>query len=154
MSHDLRTPLTSILGASSAILENDSVLTAKERLTLLGEIHEDAEWLVGMVENLLTVTRVDGAVGANLNKVPEAAEEVVAEAVSKFRKRFPERVISASVPDDLLMVPMDAMLIKQVIINLLENVAFHTPPDTCLLYTSCSRTQYGYFPISLPDTTR
>ena len=83
-----------------------------------------------MVENLLTVTRVDGAVGANLNKVPEAAEEVVAEAVSKFRKRFPERVISASVPDDLRMVPMDAMLIKQVIINLLENVAFHTPPDT------------------------
>ena len=62
VSHDLRTPLTSILGASSAILENDSVLTAKERLTLLGEIHEDAEWLVGMVENLLTVTRVDGAV--------------------------------------------------------------------------------------------
>ncbi|MFQ8831856.1 MAG: sensor histidine kinase [Ruthenibacterium lactatiformans] len=88
VSHDLRTPLTSILGASSAILENDSVLTAKERLTLLGEIHEDAEWLVGMVENLLTVTRVDGAVGANLNKVPEAAEEVVAEGF-KFRKRFP-----------------------------------------------------------------
>lgn len=98
VSHDLRTPLTSILGASSAILENDSVLTAKERLTLLGEIHEDAEWLVGMVENLLTVTRVDGAVGANLNKVPEAAEEVVAEAVSKFRKRFPERVISSFLP--------------------------------------------------------
>ena len=61
-----------------------------------------------------------------MNKVPEAAEEVVAEAVSKFRKRFPERVISASVPDDLLMVPMDAMLIKQVIVNLLENAIRHS----------------------------
>lgn len=128
VSHDLRTPLTSILGASSAILENDSMLTAQERLTLLGEIHEDAEWLLGMVENLLTVTRVDGSVGVNLHKVPEAAEEVIAEAVAKFKKRFPERVIAASVPDELLMVPMDAMLIKQVILNLLENVAFHTPP--------------------------
>ena len=148
VSHDLRTPLTSILGASSAILENDSVLTAKERLTLLGEIHEDAEWLVGMVENLLTVTRVDGAVGANLNKVPEAAEEVVAEAVSKFRKRFPERVISASVPDDLLMVPMDAMLIKQVIINLLENVAFHTPPDTRARLTVSRQGKNAQFCVS------
>ena len=131
VSHDLRTPLTSILGASSAILENDSVLTAKERLTLLGEIHEDAEWLVGMVENLLTVTRVDGAVGANLNKVPEAAEEVVAEAVSKFRKRFP-----------------DAMLIKQVIINLLENVAFHTPPDTRARLTVSRQGKNAQFCVS------
>ena len=108
VSHDLRTPLTSILGASSAILENDSVLTAKERLTLLGEIHEDAEWLVGMVENLLTVTRVD----------------------------------------DLLMVPMDAMLIKQVIINLLENVAFHTPPDTRARLTVSRQGKNAQFCVS------
>lgn len=108
VSHDLRTPLTSILGASSAILENDSVLTAKERLTLLGEIHEDAEWLVGI----------------------------------------PERVISASVPDDLLMVPMDAMLIKQVIINLLENVAFHTPPDTRARLTVSRQGKNAQFCVS------
>ncbi len=125
-----------------------TVCSQQKNATLLGEISEDAEWLVGMVENLLTVTRVDGAVGANLNKVPEAAEEVVAEAVSKFRKRFPERVISASVPDDLLMVPMDAMLIKQVIINLLENVAFHTPPDTRARLTVSRQGKNAQFCVS------
>lgn len=130
VSHDLRTPLTSILGASSAILENDSAITADERKTLLRGICDDAEWLVGLVENLLTVTRVDGTAGAALKKTPEAAEEIVAESVAQFRKRFPQRTVSASVPDELLMVPMDAMLIKQVILNLLENVAYHTPPQT------------------------
>lgn len=88
VSHDLHTPPLPFWG-KFCDLKNDSVLTAKNYFA--GEIHEDAEWLVGMVENLLTVTRVDGAVGSELNKVPEAAEEVVAEAVSKFSKTFPER---------------------------------------------------------------
>lgn len=127
VSHDLRTPLTSILGASSAIAENDDALTKQERLKLLSEINEEALWLIRMVENLLTVTRIDGEhSGAKINKTPEAAEELVAEAVFKFKKRFPEQEVSVKVPPELLMVPMDAMLIEQVIINLLENAVLHS----------------------------
>lgn len=126
VSHDLRTPLTSILGASSAIIENDDKLEKEERITLLREIKEDAEWLIRMVENLLSVTRIDqSGATASIVKQPEAAEELVEASVSKFRKRFPDRTVSVQVPEEFLMVPMDAMLIEQVIINLLENAVLH-----------------------------
>lgn len=126
ISHDLRTPLTSILGASSAIAENDDVIAKEERLRLLREISEEAQWLIRMVENLLSITRIDGMDGeARIKKVPEAAEEIVSEAVIKLKKRFPEVRIYVKVPGELLMVPMDAMLIEQVIINLLENAVLH-----------------------------
>lgn len=125
VSHDLRTPLTSIFGASSAILENHDLLSERERLELVSGIREDSQWLIRMVENLLTVTRFDAGTGASLTKTPVPAEEVAAEAVQKFNKRFPERHVSVAVPQELLMVRMDAMLIEQVLINLLENAALH-----------------------------
>lgn len=126
ISHDLRTPLTSILGASSAVIENDDRLTKEERLKLMGEVKEDAEWLIRMVENLLSITRIDsGASEAGIVKQPEAAEELVEDSVSKFRKRFPAYALSVQVPEEFLMVPMDAMLVEQVIINLMENAVLH-----------------------------
>lgn len=127
VSHDLRTPLTSIMGASSAIIENGDSFNREEESELVKEIYSDAERLLGMVENLLSITKLDGQVGENLEKTPEAVEEVVGEAVSQFRRRFPDREVLARVPDDLILVPMNAMLIKQVLLNLLENVQFHTP---------------------------
>ena len=130
ISHDLRTPLTSILGASSAIIENDGAIDSGARIQLLTEINSDAQWLIRMVENLLSITRMDAGGGARIIKTPEAAEEVAAEAVSKFNKRFPELPVAVSVPDELLMAPMDAMLIEQVVINLLENVALHAKGAT------------------------
>ena len=123
VSHDLRTPLTSILGASSAIADNDGELQPQERQQLAREIRDDAQWLIRMVENLLSVTRMDGR--ARLRKQPEAAEEVVGDAVMQLGKRFPDRTVTVSVPDELLMVPMDAMLIEQVLLNLLENAVIH-----------------------------
>ncbi|MDD3242607.1 MAG: DUF4118 domain-containing protein [Eubacteriales bacterium] len=125
VSHDLRTPLTSILGATSAVMENDAALTPAERMELLGGVREDAQWLIRVVENLLTITRIDGSDCARITKEPEAAEEVLAEAVSKFSKRFPGAAVQVHVPDELLMVPMDAMLIEQVLINLMENAVLH-----------------------------
>ncbi|MBC8534445.1 sensor histidine kinase [Yeguia hominis] len=124
VSHDLRTPLTSIVGATSAMIENDEVLTPAERKELLSEVKEDAEWLIRMVENLLSITRIGGE-AAKIKKEQEAAEEIVAESVRKFKKRFPEQPVSVSVPDELLMIPMDAILVEQVIINLLENAVLH-----------------------------
>ena len=124
VSHDLRTPLTSIVGATSVMMENDAVLSSQERKELLSGVREDAEWLIRMVENLLSITRISGQT-AKIKKELEAAEEIIAEAVRKFRKRFPEQTIQVSVPDQLLFVPMDAILIEQVIINLLENAVLH-----------------------------
>ena len=126
VSHDLRTPLTSIYGSTSAIIENDDTISKQQRLSLLGEVRDDAQWLIRMVENLLTITRIDDETGARIIKRGEAAEEVVSAAVDKFKKNFPTHSVSVSVPDELLIVPMDGVLIEQVILNLLENAALHS----------------------------
>jgi two-component system sensor histidine kinase KdpD len=101
-------------------------LSAETKEKLVANIQDESQWLIRMVENLLSVTRLDEN-AANLKKLPEAAEEVVAEAVGRIRKRFPTRVIDVSVPEDYLEVPMDATLIAQVLINLLENAAKFSP---------------------------
>lgn len=125
ISHDLRTPLTAILGASSAILENKDSLDQETKQQLIFHIKEDSQWLIRMVENLLSVTRINEDT-ANVTKTPEAAEEIIAAAIGRIRKRFPEQKIQVTVPDELLMVPMDATLIEQVIINLIENAIKHS----------------------------
>ena len=125
VSHDLRTPLTAILGATSAILENDDQLSVQERQALLQDVRDDAQWLIRMVENLLTITRMDDSRSAKVIKTEEAAEEVVEAAVGKFRKQFPGWSVSVRVPEEFLLVPMDAVLIEQVLMNLLENVVSH-----------------------------
>ncbi|MFT4145950.1 MAG: sensor histidine kinase KdpD [Mobilitalea sp.] len=131
ISHDLRTPLTGILGASSAILENKETLDPATKDKLLHNIKDDSQWLIRMVENLLSVTRINEDT-ANVTKTPEAAEEIVAAAIGRMRKRFPEQRIHVSVPDELLMVPMDATLIEQVMINLIENAIKHSGNKTSI----------------------
>ena len=123
VSHDLRTPLTSIAGSASVLLDSPELPEDKRR-ELLGGIRDDSEWLIGMVENLLSITRVGGE-GAQIQKIPEAVEEVVADAVRKFRKLYPELPVETEVPEEVLFVPMDAVLICQVLTNLLENAVLH-----------------------------
>lgn len=124
ISHDLRTPLTSIIGSSTVYLDNSESLSKKEQLELVSHISEDSNWLLNMVENLLSVTRINNQT-AKVNKSLESVEEVLSEAVIRLRKRLPNVMISVRVPDELLMIPMDAILIEQVLINLLENAAVH-----------------------------
>jgi two-component system sensor histidine kinase KdpD len=126
ISHDIRTPLAGISGASAAILENKDALDAKTKEKLVANIQDESQWLIRMVENLLSVTRLDEN-AANLKKSPEAAEEVIADAVGRIQKRFPSRHIQVSVPNDYLEVPMDGTLIAQVLINLLENAVKFSP---------------------------
>jgi len=125
IAHDLRTPLSGILGASSAIRENSKTLDEGTRDKLNADIQEEAQWLIRMVENLLSVTRINEG-ESKVNKNPEAAEEIVAEAVSRIRKIFPHHKVEISVPNELLEVPMDGTLIAQVLINLLENAVKHS----------------------------
>lgn len=124
ISHDLRTPLTSMIGASATYLEGSLLLDEAEKTELIAHIHEDSNWLLHMVENLLSVTRIDKGT-ARVNKSLEPLEEVISESISRVKKRYNDAAIKVSVPDEFIMVPMDAMLVEQVIINLIENALKH-----------------------------
>ena len=129
ISHDLRTPLTGMIGASSTYLEAKDYLDEEAKDQLVLGIQEDAHWLLNMVENLLSITRIqnDGeGAETSVKKVPEPLEEVVAEAMHRFHKRYPESKVEVKIPDEFLMVPMDPTLIEQVIMNLLENAWVHS----------------------------
>ncbi len=137
VSHDLRTPLTGIIGASSSYLENKDLLPEEEKIAILTHIHEDANWLLNMVENLLTVTRIHDQ-SSTVRKTDESVEEIVSAAIMRLKKRIPEAAVNVSVPDELLIIPMDAILIEQVLINLLENAIIHsqsTDPILCYVDT-------------------
>lgn len=130
VSHDIRTPLTAILGATSAVLENPQ-MSPSDRQVLLEDVRDDAQWLIQVVENLLSITRIGGD-QARISKGPEAAEEILAEAARKFRRRFPSVPVSVSAPESLLLVPMDPILIGQVLSNLLENAVLHGETTTLI----------------------
>ena len=96
------------------------------RYAMAKDIYQDADWLHGLVENILNLTKFqDGRL--QLHKEPEAVEEIVGAALAAMEKRLPDRKIDVSIPENVLLVPMDARLITQVLINLLDNAAKHTP---------------------------
>ena len=124
VSHDLRTPLTTIYGASSSIVENYDRLNDNQKLQMASGIKEDSEWLIRMVENLLSITRIDSG-SVKLIKTPTVLEELSDSVLLKFKKRYPEQRVEINIPDDVIVIPMDALLIEQVIINILENAIHH-----------------------------
>lgn len=124
VSHDLRTPLTTIYGSSSALRENSDSLTKEQKDKMLQGIQEDARWLTRMVENLLAVTRMDSG-SVRLQMVSTALDELVDSALVKFHKHYPGSRVQLDLPEELVLIPMDAMLMQQVIVNLLENAVQH-----------------------------
>lgn len=126
VSHDLRTPLTAVAGASSILMKEESHLSDREKQKLAGDIHEEALWLNHMVENLLSITRFHNDSAVQLKETEELVEEILEESITKVRKRFPSQEIEVKIPEEMLFVPMDAMLIEQVLINLVENSIRHS----------------------------
>jgi len=124
VSHDLRTPLTTIYGSSSALIESSDTLTDSQREAMLKSIREDSEWLIRIVENLLSVTKLGGA-GARIIKSPTVLDELVDSVIVKFNKRYPSQKIEIKIPDDITVIPMDPLLIEQVLINMLDNAVKH-----------------------------
>lgn len=131
VSHDLRTPLTTIYSASAMLRDRDTVLTEEQQDLMLKSIQEDAQWLVRMVENLLSVTRIDNDT-MKIRKTDTILDELIDSAVTKFASRHPEQNVALSIPDDIVMIPMDTMLIEQVLLNLLENAVYHAEGMTKL----------------------
>ena len=124
VSHDIRTPLTSIVGGVSTLLDSGDQLDEATRTQLLENIRDESNWLVSVVENLLSVTRMTGE-QTKIKKEMEAGEEVLSAAAMKIKKHYPEITVSVRAPQELLMIPMDVILIEQVLINLMENSIQH-----------------------------
>ncbi|MBQ7379832.1 MAG: DUF4118 domain-containing protein [Clostridia bacterium] len=132
VSHDLRTPLTTIYGASSAILENYDTINDTQKIRMVTGIREDSQWLIRMVENLLSITRIDSG-NVKLIKTPTVPDELIDAVVIKFKKRYPEQQLEIELPEQVVIVPMDPLLIEQVLSNLLENAVQHAKGMTRLV---------------------
>ncbi len=125
VSHDLRTPLAAIYGSTNVLMENEA-MDAAERIELLRAINADAQWLIRVMENILSITRCSGD-AVELRMEAEVVEEIVSSAIVKFKRKYPDYKITVDRPDEILLANMDAMLIEQVLLNVLENVPDHAP---------------------------
>lgn len=146
ISHDLRTPLTGIIGSAESYLEQESQLTQQDKARLVKTISEDAQWLLHMVENLLSVTRINDKT-ACVKTTLEPLEEVVSSAMHRFHKRLPDAKVHVRIPEEFVMIPMDPTLIEQVLINLLENAVYHSGSDTPVCLSVTLDEYWSYFHI-------
>ncbi len=131
ISHDLRSPLAGIKGSVSTIIETGNLISEKTRGELLQSVYDDTEWLIRLVENLLSMTRFDGG-DMKVKKDTELVEEVVYEAVQRISKRSTAHEIKVTVPEAVIMAPMDGSLIEQVLINLIDNAIKFTPKNSLI----------------------
>lgn len=149
LSHDIRTPLTSILGASSAILE-EPAMPKEQRTELVTDIYNESQDLLRIVENLLSITRIRGD-SPSLAIVPWDIAEVIGEAVSKFRKRYPDIPVTTALPASILYVPMEPLLISQVMGNLMENAVRHGETTSAIAISVTERPESHSLEIAVQD---
>lgn len=147
VSHDIRTPLTTIYGAGSAVMENYDLLSKEQQMKMLKGICEESEWLIRMVENLLSVTRLDGG-NVSVIKTPVPLEELIDSVLMKFRKRYPGVEPEVSMLEDFISIPMDALLIEQVLLNLMENSVRHAKGMTRLILSVKVEDEKAVFQVS------
>jgi two-component system sensor histidine kinase KdpD len=126
ISHDLRTPLAVVTGATSALLGDRAPTDEAKRRTLIQTAHDEALRLNRLVRNLLDMTRLDAG-ALKVKKELQPLEEVIGAALYRLDDRLGGRQVGTDIPTDLPMVPFDSVLIEQVLINLIENAAKHTP---------------------------
>jgi two-component system sensor histidine kinase KdpD len=147
ISHDLRTPLTGIAGASSYILQRSNNLDRESIEHLVGDINEQAVWLTTLVENMLSMIRIDNG-KLEIKKQIEVVDDVVNEAVAHVIG-LSERNFRSILPEDLIAIPMDGKMIVQVLINLLNNAVNHTSKN-CPIELSVQQVE-GYVEFNVAD---
>ena len=148
VSHDFRTPLTSIIGSVNAVLDNGASISQEDKERLLCDARSEAEWLVHMVENLLSITRIQANSETQIHKEPQVVEEVLWEAVSRFRKQYGGFGVEIRVPEEVLLLPMDAVLIEQVVLNLLMNAAVHGRTATSAILSVTREKKHVLFSVT------
>jgi two-component system, OmpR family, sensor histidine kinase KdpD len=137
VSHDLRTPLAAITGAAST-LQGEVSLGAEPRRELTQTIYEEAERLNRLVGNLLDMTRLEAAT-VDLKREWHSLEEVIGTALARVEPRLQGRRVQTLVPEDLPLVPIDGLLVQQLLVNLLENAARYTPDDSTVCVSATAR---------------
>lgn len=148
ISHDLRTPLTSISGNAGILLENSAVLDEAKKQGLYASIYDDSMWLINLVENLLSITRMEnGAV--KLHMQPELLQEVFGEALQHLDRNAVRHHIAVDLADDLLMADLDARLMVQVVINIVNNAVKYTPDGSHI--TLSARRAGGMAEVRITD---
>ncbi len=148
ISHDLRTPLTSISGNAGNLLSNYDKLDADTKVQIFADIFDDAQWLISLVENLLSVTRIDEG-RMKLNMSVQLMDEVINEAMKHISRKNAEYIISIDCKDELLLARIDAKLIIQVIINLVDNAVKHTPVGSEI--NIIAEKKGGFISVSVTD---
>ncbi len=148
ISHDLRTPLTSISGNAGNLLSNYDKLDEETRVRVFTDIFDDSQWLISLVENLLSVTRIEEG-RMNFNMSVQLMDEVIDEAMKHINRKGAEHHISVECKDELLLARMDAKLIIQVMINLVDNAVKYTPTGSQIKITAENRD--GFVSVGVAD---
>ncbi|MGI6013785.1 MAG: DUF4118 domain-containing protein [Oscillospiraceae bacterium] len=138
ISHDLRTPLTSISGNASNLLSNGQNFDESTRIQLYTDIYDDSMWLINLVENLLSVTRIEEG-RMNLHLSAELMDEVIAEALHHVNQKSVEHKIVVQSTEEFILAKIDAKLIVQVVINIVDNAIKYTPKDSEIIIVSEKR---------------
>lgn len=147
ISHDLRTPLAGIMGLASTAYDNYEGLSDDVKKTFLQSIYEDADWLNELVENILHATRFDeGRVKLNIKE--EAAEEIITEAVTHVKKHSSGHEIHVKIPEEIILLKIDGLLIRQVLINLLNNAINYSPAGSKITVSLFKKDERVYFEVS------
>lgn len=135
IAHDLRSPLTALSGAGNLLSDNYDNLSDTERRKLASDISEEIVWLIDLVENILNMTRISEQ-KLVLHKQDEVIDDVFGEAIEHTERLLRDRDLRVHLPEQVVTVPMDGKLIGQVIINLLENAARHTPANSKIILSA------------------
>lgn len=135
ISHDLRTPLTSISGNASNLLSNEEKFDEETKKQLYADIYDDSMWLINLVENLLSVTKIeDGKL--NIHLQAELLDELVTEALAHISRKKMEHTILYQACDDIILVKVDARMIMQIIINIVDNAIKYTQKESQIIIST------------------
>lgn len=147
ISHDLRTPLTGIAGNSNFLYDNYGLIDEESAKSMLKDICTDAEWLNSMVENLLNMTRIQEG-RLDIHKKNEVVDDLISEAVSLISRRLGNHTLKTITPSEIILIPVDASLFTQVLVNLMDNAVRHSGDNTRITVSAAAKGKNMIFTVS------
>jgi len=144
ISHDLRTPLATIIGSSDTLIENQSKLSSDNQALLLNNIKNDATWLINSVENILSFMRVEE--GLHLTTHIESVEELFGDVLARVISRVKTHIY-LDLPHDPIYFPMDIQLMEKVLLNLIDNAMKYSSPESKIILKAYTEVDHLFFEV-------